>query len=405
MNLETTIPALAHASALTGPGKPLPLVLFVDDDPAILDGFRRQFRKRFRVYTALGPLEGLAAIAKYRLFSVVVSDFQMPVMDGIHFLTKVRSQSPDSVRIMLTGQADFSTAMAAVNQGNIFRFLIKPCAPLILEKVIESGLDQHDLQMAERQLTEETLLGCVELLVEVLSIVQPEAFSRASRVRRYVRQIADKLGLVGGWQLEAAAMLSQIGWITLPPALLEKAAARSPMSSEEYELFLTHALAAGKLLGHIPRLDVVAKIITEQHVPYRDLGEPLTTSSGDLAGIGAQLLKATIDFDGLRQKLSSEQAMDAMHADATSYMPEILAAMHAVLRTERCYSVRTISAYNLAAGMILDEDLVGKHGVLLLARGREITATFLSRLVNFTAGMDAEPVCQVRVYQPEQPAA
>jgi response regulator RpfG family c-di-GMP phosphodiesterase len=399
MSLETTLPVSASTAPSAAPIV-LPRVLFVDDDASILDGFRRQFRKTFHVHTALGPLEGLATIAEYGPFGVVVSDFQMPGMDGIQFLTKVRAQSPDSVRIMLTGQADFSTAMAAVNQGNIFRFLIKPCSAVILEKVIETGLDQHRLQKSERQLTEETLLGCVQVLVEVLSIVQPEAFSRATRVRRYVRQIAEELGLAGGWQLEAAAMLSQIGWITLPPALLDKAATNAPMSAEEYAMFLTHAAAAGKLLERIPRLDGVAKIIAMQHLPLCDLPEKPLLQSPHTTTLGAQMLKAAIDFDGLRQKqLSSEKALDSMQADAGVYMPEVLAAMQAIMKTELDYEVRTVSAYALAAGMILEDDLIGKNGVLLLAKGHEITATFLTRLINFTAGMDREPTCKVRVHK------
>jgi response regulator RpfG family c-di-GMP phosphodiesterase len=298
---------------------------------------------------------------------------------------------------MFTGQADFSTAIAAVNQGNIFRFLIKPCTPVILERVIDTGLEQHHLQVSERQLTEETLLGCVQVLVEVLSVVQPDAFSRSTRVGRYVRQVANELGLAGAWQLETAAMLSQIGWIVLPPALLDKAVANSPMSAEEYETFLTHASAAGKLLERIPQLDVVARIVEKQHISYRELDKPLSIDSGDLPGIGAQMLKAAVDFDGLRQKLSFEDAVATMQADGGAYMPEILKAMHAILTIEQAYEVRRVSAYNLAAGMILEDDLIGKNGVLLLAGGREITATFLTRLLNFTAGM-REPVCKVRVH-------
>ncbi len=114
-------------SGLSGrTGSPLPAVLCVDDDAFILDGFRRQLRNKFNVYTAEGPREGLETVSKNGPFTVIVSDFQMPGMNGIEFLTRVRALAPDSVRVMLTGQADFATAIAAVNQGNIFRFLVKP---------------------------------------------------------------------------------------------------------------------------------------------------------------------------------------------------------------------------------------------------------------------------------------
>ena len=191
-------------------------ILCVDDDPNILASFERQFRKRFTIETATGAEKGLEVIAQKGPFAVVVSDLHMPGMDGIEFLNRVRSQWPQTIRIMLTGQADLSTAIAAVNQGNIFRFLVKPCTTTILGLVIEAALEQHRLQMAERQLTEQTLLGCVNVLVDILGIVQPDAFSRAVRLRRYVQHLAGAIGGATTWEFEAAAMLSQIGWITLP---------------------------------------------------------------------------------------------------------------------------------------------------------------------------------------------
>src|SRR5579863_5194368 len=165
-------------------------ILCVDDDPNILAAIQRQFRKTFSIETAIGPEEGLAAIANKGPFAVVISDLRMPGMSGIQFLATVRARSPDTVRVMLTGQADMSDAIAAINQGAIFRFLVKPSSATILGKVIEAALEQHRLIVAERQLTQQTLVGCVEVLCEILSIVEPVAFSRTNRVLRYVRQLA-----------------------------------------------------------------------------------------------------------------------------------------------------------------------------------------------------------------------
>ena len=102
-------------------------ILCVDDDPNILEAYRRQLRKEFRVETAIGPEEGCRKIESSGPYAVVVSDLQMPNMNGIQFLTKVREQSPDTVRMLLTGNADLNAAVEAVNQGQIFRFLTKPC--------------------------------------------------------------------------------------------------------------------------------------------------------------------------------------------------------------------------------------------------------------------------------------
>src|SRR5581483_11619317 len=101
-------------------------ILFVDDEPNVLAAFQRQLRKQFSVETALGPQEGLAALQNSRDYAVVVADMRMPEMNGVEFLIKVKATAPDVVRMMLTGNADQNTAIEAINEGNIFRFLNKP---------------------------------------------------------------------------------------------------------------------------------------------------------------------------------------------------------------------------------------------------------------------------------------
>jgi CheY-like chemotaxis protein len=102
-------------------------ILFVDDEPNVLQAFDRQLRKRFDMVTAIGPDAALRLVSEDTAFAVVVSDLRMPGMDGIEFLARVRTLLPDATRIMLTGQADLSHAILAVNRGHIFQFLTKPC--------------------------------------------------------------------------------------------------------------------------------------------------------------------------------------------------------------------------------------------------------------------------------------
>lgn len=124
-------------------------ILCVDDDPNILQAYQRSLRREFEIEVAKGGKEGLEVIASQGPFAVVVSDMRMPGMDGIQFLSKVREQTPNTVRIMLTGHADRQTAIDAVNQGNIFRFLTKPCSPEILAKSLEEGIQQYQLLKAK----------------------------------------------------------------------------------------------------------------------------------------------------------------------------------------------------------------------------------------------------------------
>src|SRR4030067_3783918 len=150
-------------------------ILFVDDDPNILSAYQRQLRKQFTVDTALGGDLGLTAIANHGPYSVIVADMGMPGMNGVQFLSKVKEIAPDSVRMMLTGNADQHTAMSAINEGNIFRFLTKPCQPEVITKVLTAGIEQYRLVTAEKDLLEKTLNGRVKGLNDTLAIVNPTA--------------------------------------------------------------------------------------------------------------------------------------------------------------------------------------------------------------------------------------
>jgi len=249
-------------------------ILCVDDEPKILEAFERQLRKHFEVYTAPGPEKGLEAIAESGPFAVVVSDLRMPGMNGIEFLSRVRQTSPDTVRIMLTGDADLGAAMTAVNEGKIFQFLTKPCPGDMLSRALEAALEQHRLITAERELLERTLQSSIGTLIEILSLVNPTAFSRTHRIRRYVRHMAGQMKLADLWQYELAATLSQIGCVVVPP----------------------HAEVGHKLLAKIPRLEKVAQMVALQRSVWngKDTADPVM--------IGAHLLRVALDFDEQMQQ-------------------------------------------------------------------------------------------------------
>jgi DNA-binding NtrC family response regulator len=188
-------------------------ILLVDDDRYILDGYRRSLRSEFSMETAQSGQEALGLLEDKTAYAVVISDMRMPGMDGIELLKRVKKASPDTVRIMLTGNADVQTAIEAINEGSIFRFLIKPCSKETMARTITAALVQYRL-IAEKQLLEQTLSGCLQVLTEVLSLVNPAAFSRAERARRYIHHVVTAMQLGNPWQYEVAAMLSQLGCVT-----------------------------------------------------------------------------------------------------------------------------------------------------------------------------------------------
>jgi len=131
-------------------------ILFVDDDAKILAALKRRLRKKFSIETVEGGREGLNLIQNEGPYSVIISDFCMPIMNGIEFLSRVREIAPDTVRMMLTGSADLQAAIQAVNEGNIFRFLSKPCSVETLTAELNNGIEQYRLTVKEKEYNQKT---------------------------------------------------------------------------------------------------------------------------------------------------------------------------------------------------------------------------------------------------------
>ncbi len=372
-------------------------VLCVDDDANILAGYRRQLHKQFNLDTAQSAAEGLKTLSERGPFAVVVSDLRMPGMDGIEFLGRVRSMWPNTVRVMLTGNADLDSAINAVNDGNIFRFLTKPCPANLLAKAITSSIEQYRLVMAEKELLEKTFKNSIKVLVDVLAMVNPLAFSRSSRVKRYVLHIVRELRLPNLWQFEIAAMLSQIGCVTVPQEVLEKVLTNIRLTPAEREMFNSHPSIAHSLLSKIPRLDIVAKIIAGQLNPVASASE-MNFTTGDVVALGAQILKVALDFDQLYETgTSTEKAIERMLGRPDQYDPNIVNALKNIKSSSSGMKVKLATVPDVTLGMILGENVYTKKGLLLAAKGQEITYTVLRGLRNFSKGVGIQEPFLVHV--------
>lgn len=373
-------------------------ILCVDDDPNILQGFKRALRKDFEIYLAEGGEEGLATIAKEGPFAVIVSDMRMPGMDGVQFLLRVKQKAPDSVRIMLTGNADQQTAMDAVNEGNIFRFLTKPCSPEMLAKSLNAGIEQYRLITAEKQLLEQTLNNSLQVMVEILALVNATAFSRSTRIKRLVADIARRVGIQNIWELEIAAMLSQLGCITVPEETLIKLSKCIQLTENELHLYQEHPQVGHHLIARIPRLETVAEIIAHQNKTLLDESKTSEPRS-ETAKIGAHVLKVVLDYDKLLLYGDlPHKAVRELFTRAGWYDQAVLNALKEIIdeRVEEYVSIQ-IEMVDLKAGMILDESIVSNTGVALLTTGNEITSPLMMRLKTFAQAKMIKDRIQVRV--------
>jgi response regulator RpfG family c-di-GMP phosphodiesterase len=281
-----------------------------------------------------------------------------------------------------------STAVDAVNKGQIFRFLMKPCSPDELSQSLKAGLEQYRLVTAERELLEKTLSRSVKLLTDMLSFVNPIAFGRALRLRRIVGQITASMKLLGGWQFELAAMLSQTGCVALPSDLLEKASRGEPLTKNEQSVYASHPMIGHRLLEGIPRLEPIASMVKDQNRPYASYAsQPYSYKTQDI-DLGAQLLKAVVDYDHLRQGgLSHAEAISAMRGDPDTYNPEIVDALAECKIDRNDWVTQVVVADAVKPGMILDEDLYAKDGKLLAPKGLEITAPVLEQIALVVKGV------------------
>ena len=371
-------------------------VLLVDDDPNILQGFKRHLRKHFRVDTALGAKEALEVVAQHGPFAVIVSDMQMPEMNGIQLLHRVREMAPDTVRMMLTGNADQKTAMDAVNDGRIFRFLTKPCSPEHLRLALEAGVEQYRLVTAERELLCKTLSGSVSILTEVLSLVNPAAFGQATSVRRIVREMCKGLQLDNAWEIEVAAMLSHIGCITLPKETLAKLSNGEEISQEERAAYQRHPQVGFELISKIPRLGGVAEIIAYQHKHFDGSGLPSDEKKEEQIPLGARILKLVID---VVQLMASQESIDDLWITIDQrtgwYDPALVRVLAKTLDVD--YISMEVGISGLEEGMVLAEHVLTESGELLLAKGQEVTPSLRERLLAFaTTGRGVREPIRVR---------
>ena len=260
------------------PPENLPRVLCVDDDSNLLDGLARSLRGHYKIETATDATVALESLKTVEPYAVVISDQRMPRMDGVTFLANIRGLAPATVRVLLTGQADMESAIAAVNEGNIFRFLTKPCSTTVMLKTLSACIEQHRLILAEKVLLEQTLRGSIKALIDILSLANPIAFGRATRVRHSVEQLLTHFEIRERWPVEVAAMLSQIGCVTLPPATVEKLYKSHPLSPSEQEMVDRMPTFVDKCLANIPRIEPVREILRLYPRPFTN--HPNGSASG-----------------------------------------------------------------------------------------------------------------------------
>lgn len=378
-------------------------VLMVDDEPNVLSGYRRTIGRKYDIVTANSGQEGLQKLEQDGPFEVVVTDMRMPEMDGLEFLKQAKRKHPKLVYVMLTGNADQQTAINAINHGQIFRFLNKPCDSEVLEHTIRACKAQYDLIHAEAELLNNTLSGSVKLLIEATVITDPAAAEAIRAVRDGVNVISKGLGIKSEWSFSLAASLFMIGGITVPRS-----------SSEEIldENYIRACSQSGaKLLRHISRLDEVSQIILHQRMPL-DLPEDLEYPTDETrVAIGSQILRFAYDWHrysqnaegdravGLQKLASSEETHDPRLFTAVNFVNDNLTGNQKIEKQQRLVE---LSVRQLRPGMLTEEDIKTSDDSLLVAKGQMLSQVMIDRLRGFFRASLIEEIMSVWVDDDEE---
>ncbi len=362
-----------------------PNVLCVDDEQPILEGLNIHLHRDFTVTTFDSPKAALFFLGANTeiQFHIILADMRMPEMDGPTFLQRAAQIQPNAIRLLLTGHSALEATIRAVNEGKIYKYISKPCPAKKLREIFQEAHNEFLRVEAERETLKETLRSSVQVLVELLGTINPTAFGCATRVQRTVKQISTNR-FQNTWQFELAALLSQIGCVTVPLNTLNKVTAGKPLSEEEERIFSNHPRIAENFLRQIPRLEEIASMVANQQKPPQYSAPSVELTMQNRVELGAQLLRVAIDFDHLLSGgFSHKGAIAELQEHPEHYDSRIVALLETVTIQSTQKQPRYVHAHELSNGMIIDEEITSLHGVVLVSSGTEVTFQTQNKLRRF----------------------
>jgi response regulator RpfG family c-di-GMP phosphodiesterase len=361
-------------------------VLFVDDDHERLEAISAKLSNRFEVFTANGGPAALETLRSAGPFAAVVANLRMRPMNGIDFLAQAYQQAPTTLRLMLAGPTEPAAVLETINKAHVFRFLTKPCPEKILIEAINEARTLYRSLNAQQELLSQTLTGSVKTLVDILSLNNPIAFGRASRVRRIVGDLALRLKVSDTWELEIAALLYQIGLVTVPEAVWTKLRQQECLSPEEQKILRNHPQVACDLLKNIPRLKQVAEIVLCQSKQFDGQGFPDDGRRRDEIPFGSRLLRLASDFDALLTNGGCPQlAVEEIRHRKGVYDPDLVSALEEQVGVKPDLRLASLRLAEIPEYAIFAEDIATLAGEVLVAAGGEMTSAVRMKLHAHTA--------------------
>ncbi len=351
-------------------------LLMVDDERRLLDACRRNLSRTYAVDVAEGGEEGLKALRENEVYAVVITDMNMPGLSGVEFLEEAHKLNLDSVYMMLTGNADQATAVNAINQGKIFRFLNKPCPVDQMVVAINDAIRQYELVTTEREVLRGTLVGSVKMMVDMMAVAQPITAHRNSEIRRMVKQVVDALKLPNAWQHELAGTLCLVGLMSMQYV--------KPEDQQKDETLKEAAEIGARLIKHIPRMEGVSQIIGQQRQMCYDMDKVSLDDGAQSIAVGGQVLHIAVDLEeALRRHGNPEDAFKSLQSKSEHYDLRLLrvyaelylGSQSELTRIER----KQVQLWALEPGMVLESPLMAGTKMLFM-KGTELTSSVIEQI-------------------------
>ena len=370
-------------------------VLVVDDTPENIDILTGILSPEYKVKAAVNGERALKSAALDVKPDLILLDIMMPEMDGYEVCRRLKAnkRTKDIPVIFVTAKGQTDDETLGFEVGAI-DYITKPVRPAIVEARVRNIIALHQTQKRLQETLNKTLTGSIELMMDVLSMINPTAFGRSRNLRRHVISTAKRLGHQKTWTFEVAAMLSQIGCITLPTELLEKIYNGEAVSDEEQTLFDNHPLVGKRLLEKIPNFQEAAAMIALQNSELEELDEE--SGSASQVQLGASLLQVALHLDDMDRKRNPVASVSTDQKPSTTATKTAVATKAVERGDELTDEEQTVALSDLHTGLVLNCDVTTRKGMMLMKQGTEVTKAVIERLQGFeSAGMLKEKTFKV----------
>ena len=354
-------------------------ILFVDDDTALLSTVQRTLGLDYELVTAASGAEALEQLNSAGPFAVVMTDMRMPQMDGIELIERARETAPEAIYLMLTGNQDTDTALRAVNEGAVFRFLRKPCEIAEVKQALDAALRQCELVRAEKELLQQTFVGAVKVMTDVIQTLSPHVLHQSQQVDEVMKRCEKTLGFTGSWEYRVAAQLGLLGLVLLPGEQQTRFQQSLPNDPDNERLLKKTTDTSARLVERIPRLSRVAEIL--RAVPDVDgtaLRSPPATT-GD--ALPATLLRIALHWAMMiENETPTTVALGRLRRVIPGLSRELEAALRSLAPEPVEHAWVEVGVDRLREGMVLFEDASTESGAVLLRKGRQLVGAEIEKL-------------------------